>query len=359
MDILRRGAGRLAQSRWQPRVPPLLVPVVAVLLAFAVGAVLIALAGASPLEAYKTMIVGALGTRNNLAETLVKTVPFLLAGLGMSLAFRARIFNIGAEGQLYMGALGATFVGLFLGDLPALIGIPLILLVGFAMGALWSGIAGFLKLQFKANEIIVTLMMNYIAIEIASYLVSGPWRDPMATEPFTAKFTVGARLPILLAGTRLHAGILIAVVAAVVLWWVIHHTVLGYQMTVAGSNEEAARYSGIKIRTLLMVTMLISGGLAGLAGVGEVSGIHHRLLAGFSPGYGYTAIAVAMLGRLDPLGVLVAAFLFAALTVGADSMHVSMGIPVSIVLIIEGLVLLFVLGSEILRRHLVMRAGKG
>jgi ABC-type uncharacterized transport system permease subunit len=335
------------------RLSVVLTPVLAVLCALAVGAVLIALSGHNPILAYRALIHSAVGNKNNLGETLVKMVPLLLAGLGTALAFRMRIFNIGAEGQIYMGALGAAFVGLFLGDLSPWVGIPLILFAGFVMGGLWGGIAGFLKKQFGANEIIVTLMLNYVALAIVSYLIGGPWRDPAGTEPFTARFVEGALLPVILPKTRLHAGIIVALVATVVVWWVLKYTVYGYQITVAGANPEAARYSGIKTGRLILITMFLSGGLAGLAGVGEVAGLHHRVLENFSPGYGYTAIAVAMLGRTEPLGVAIASFLFAALVVGVQGMQDLVGVPVSIVFIIEGLVLIFVLASEYFRHKAV------
>jgi general nucleoside transport system permease protein len=334
-------------------VPPIAYPIVAGGLALISGAVLVQLSGVSWLAGYTAMLRGAFGSANNLAETLVRTTPLLLIGLGIGLGVRGRLFNIGAEGQLYMGALGATFCGLFLGALPTAVGIPLVLLAGFVTGGLWAGIAGFLKLRFRANEVIVTLMLNYVAIQIMSYFISGPWRDPNATEPFTAELTPGALLPVLLHGTRLHAGFLIALAATVILWWVLRNTVFGYELKVTGANGQAARYSGINGGQLIVVTMFLSGGLAGLAGAIEVAGLQHRLLEGLSPGYGYTAIAIAMLGKGEPLGILVAAFLFAALTVGADGMQRATGVPVSVVLLIEGLVLLFVLASEFLRERRV------
>ena len=342
-------SGRLRLPKSGP-VASIAIPTLAVLCAFVVGALLIALAGKSPIVAYQALIRSAFGNRNNWGETLVKMVPLLLAGLGTAVAFRARVLNIGAEGQIYMGALGAGFVGLFLGDLSPFIGIPLIILAGFLMGGLWGGIAGFLKKQFGANEIIVTLMLNYVALAINSYLIGGPWRDPASTEPFTARFTDGAILPVVLPRTRLHAGIIIALLAAVAIWWLMRHTVLGYQITVTGANEEAARYSGMRTGRLIVLTMFVSGGLAGLAGVGEVSGLHHRILENFSPGYGYTAIAIAMLGQAKAPRVVIASFLFAALVIGVNGMQDLVGVPVSIVFIIEGLVLLFVLASEFFRQ---------
>lgn len=336
------------------------IPVVAVLFAFAIGALLIALAGKSPITAYEALIHSAFGSKNNWGETLIKTTPLLLAGLGTAVALRARIFNLGGEGQLTMGALGGAAVGLFMGDLPPVVGIPLTLMAGFLAGALWAGIAAYLKLRFHTSEIIITLMMNYIALEILSYLLNGPWRDPAGTEPNTAKFSAGTILPVILPGTRLHAGFIVAVLVLLLVWWLLRKTTFGYQITVAGANEEAARYSGFKTRKLIMLTMLLSGGLAGLAGITEVAGLHQRVMMSFSPDYGYTAIAIAMLGGLQPLGVGVAAFLFGALVIGINGMQDFVGVPVSIVYILEGLVLIFVLGSEILRKKFRMRdTGEG
>ncbi len=329
-----------------------LIPTGGIVLAFLVGALIIAISGVSPLEAYKALIVSAFGSLNGIAETFVKTTPLLLAGLGMAIAYRAGIISIGAEGQLYMGALGATFVGLFLGDLAPVIGIPLAITMGFIFGAFWGGIAAFLKVKFQANEIIVTIMLNHIAIQISNYLISGPWRDPEVTEPFTAIIAPGTQLPIILPGTRLHGGFLLAVIAAVVLWWVFRKTVFGYQIEVLGANRKAAEYSGIPTSRLIFLTMLISGGLCGLAGVGEVAGIHHRMIEAISPRYGYTAVAIALLGRNRPLGVLVAAVLFAVLVVGADGMQQGIGVPVSISLILQGIVLLFVIGGEVIRSRI-------
>jgi ABC-type uncharacterized transport system permease subunit len=335
-----------------------LVLVLAVLSALAVGAIPIAISGVAPVRAYAALLHGAFGSTNNLAETLLKTAPLLLAGLGTALSYRGKIANIGAEGQLYMGAIGAGYVGLFMGNIAPAAGIPLALALGFAMGALWGGIAAVLKLRFGANEVIVTLMLNYIAILLLKYLISFPWKDPKTTEPFTAHIAAGATLPILIPGTRLHAGILVAVVAALILWWVLRNTVFGYQLSVAGSNAKAAAYSGMNTGRLVLLTMLVSGGLAGLAGAGEVAGLQHRLLEGLSPSYGYIAIAIAMLGKGRPLGVMLAAFLFAGLLVGADGMQQSVGVPVSVAMILEGLVLLFVLGSDMLRQRLIIAQQK-
>ena len=359
----RLGAGTPAggQRRRGRRPPADLIPVAAVLLAFLVGAGLIALAGVSPLRAYADLLRGAFGSRNAIAETLVKTTPLLLAGLGTAVAFRGKIVNIGAEGQILMGAVGATYVGLYMGQLSPVAGVLLAGSAGFVLGALWVGIAAALKLRFGASELITTLMLNYVAIEIVDYLISGPWKDPKSYNAFTALIAPAVRLPVLLPGTRLHAGLLLALLATVALSYVLRHTVYGFQLNVVGANPKAASYSGIHGSRVILGTMLLSGGLAGLAGVSELAGLHYRLLGGLSAGYGYTAIAIALLGRGKPFGVLAAAFLFAALTVGGDGMQQGSAVPVQVVMIIEGLLLLFILGSEVFRarRRLVESKGEG
>lgn len=336
---------------------PILSPIAAVLLALLCGTIIIAASGVSPLEAYWAMARGAFGNRHAFTETLVKASPLLLAGLGTAIAFKANIISIGAEGQLHMGALGAAYIGLHLREIPAIIGVPATIFAGILLGSIWGGIVGFMKVKFHAYEIIVSLMLNYIAIELVGYLVSGPWKDPAGFEPFTANITIGTRLPILLPGTRLHLGILLAFISSLLLWFIFRHTVFGYQVSVLGENKNAAKASGIRINRLIILIMLISGGLSGLAGVGELAGTHHRLLHGISPGYGYTAIAITQLGQRKPIGVMVAAFLFAALVVGADGMRREMGIPVAIAKIIEGLVLVFVITFEVLQKRYTIIKG--
>lgn len=334
------------------RLSPNMIPALGLILALVVGGVLIYLSGFPPFTAYGALIKSAFGSKSGIAETMVKAAPLLLAGLGIALTFKGNINNIGAEGQIYMGALGATFVGLFLGDISPWLGIPLIIIFGFIAGALWSGLAAFLKLRFNANEIIITLMLNYVAIEIAKFMISGPWRDPNHTEPFTAVIAKGAKLPVLLAGTRLHAGIIVGVLATVILWWVIRRTVYGYQLTILGANPRTAEYSGIQTSRMIFLTMLIGGGLCGLAGVSELAGVQHRMIEHLSPGYGYTAIAIALLGRGNPWGVLVASILFAGLEVGVQGMQQAAGVPISAAQILQGTVLLFVVAGFMLRNKL-------
>jgi general nucleoside transport system permease protein len=334
------------------RIPSSAILPLAVLMAFLCGALLIGFSGFSPIEAYQALLFGTFGNISFFSEVLVKTIPLLLAGLGLTVSNRAQVFSIGAEGQIFLGALGAAIVGLFLGPLPFYIAIPLSMAMGITLGAFWGGLAGWLKVKMNANEIITTLMMNYVAIDLVGYLVSGPWRDPKTVEPFTSQITAGAWLPVLIPQTRLHFGLIIALAVVALIWWLLHRTVLGYQLTVSGANPSAAEVNGINVGRMIIISMLISGGLAGLAGATELMGIHHRLIEEVSPGFGYTAIIIAVLGRGKPVRVLFASFFFAILTVGADGMRRALGIPVSVGLILQALVLLFALGSEIVERRM-------
>lgn len=329
----------------------ILTPVLAVALALAVGAFLILVVGVSPLVAYVALVRGAFGSANSLTQIVLKATPLLLIGLGLTVAFRCKVWNIGAEGQFYMGALAATWVGVSFGGIPTPLMLPLVGVAGFTGGALWGVIPAVLKIKRGVNEIISTLMMNYIAIFFLSYLVRLPLKDPDYYLPQTAAISSLSELPFLFPGSRLHAGIVVALLCVPLIYFVLWKTTLGYRIRAVGANPDAARYAGMNIARNIIMAMIISGGLAGLAGMVEVAGIHHRLLVGISPGYGYTAIVVALLGKLNPIGVMLAAYLFAVLVIGADSMQRILGIPVTIVVAIQALVILFVLGSEAFSRR--------
>lgn len=329
----------LARRRWLQS----LANPAAVLLALLIGAGLIALTGVSPLKAYGALLDGALGNRNSLAETLVKAVPLALAGVGVSIAFRAGVFNVGAEGQLFMGAMAAAYVSLQLhgqfGPLP-------MILAAMLAGGLWAGIAALLKLWFNASEMINTIMLNYIAIFFIGYLLHGPLQEPGSPLGQTAPIPEAAKLAILLPGTRLHAGLLLAILAAVVCAILLWRTTWGFRLRVVGKNQAAARNAGMNVALTLFSTLVVSGALAGLAGFAEVSGVQHRMIENISPGYGYTAIVVALLGQTNPLGVLIAAVLFAALQVGARTMESAVHVPSSAVTIIQYLVVILIIGRE-------------
>ena len=321
-------------------------PLLAIVLALCLSSGLILAFGAQPTVAFRALLAGAFGSKNSLAETLLKATPLLLAGLGMCAAFTCRIWNIGAEGQLYIGALAATVVGVHVHFSSTAAAIPTLLLVSFLAGGCWAAIPGWLKGQFGVSEIITTIMLNYIALFLISYAISAPLRDPKGYLPQSAALLEFAKLPVLLPKTRLHLGFVIAILGAVILYFIFVKTTLGYQMRVVGQNPLAGKYGGMPVGRIILTAMLISGGFAGMAGMSEITGVHHRLLENISPGYGYTAIVVALLAYLHPLAVIFVSILFAGLIVGADSMQRVAGLPAALAYVVQGLIVLFVLGSE-------------
>ncbi len=336
------------------------VPFVSLGLALVLGAILLLLAGVNPLTTYGAMLQGAFGSPEqwlkgdfyNLSETLVKAIPLMLCGLGVGIAFRMLFWNIGAEGQLAAGGIAAAGVALFWGTaLPAPLVLPTMIGVGFAAGALWGLIPSLLKAFLQVNEIITTLMLNYIAILLVEYLFYGPWKDPKGYGfPGTAEFVEAAWLP-RLPDSRVHLGLLFAVLVALFIWLVLSRTKWGYEIRVIGENPRAARYAGIGLVRNIILVMILSGGLAGLAGMSEVAGISHRLQKGLTVGYGYTAIIVAWLARLGPWRTLLVAFLLAALLVGGDQIQITMKLPAAIALIIQGLILFCMLGGDLFTHY--------
>jgi simple sugar transport system permease protein len=333
------------------------VPALSIATALLVAGLVLLAAGENPLEVYWAMARGALGDRNGVAETLVKTIPLLLTGLGVAVAFRMQLWNIGAEGQLYLGAIAATGTGLFLlPEAPAIILVPALIVAGLAGGAAWGLVPGALRAYLGANEIITSLMLNYVAILFSEYLVHGPWRDPGSFGfPGTPPLPDAAWLP-RWSITRVHLGLVFGLVAAAWLWVVLRRTRWGYEIAVAGDNPRAARYAGMPTRRTILTVMALSGALAGLAGMSEVAGIGHQLQRNLSPGYGYTAIIVAWLGRLNPLGIVLVAFLLAAVLVGGDQLQISSGLPAAIAPMLQGTILFCLLGGEVLTRYRVVRA---
>jgi ABC-type uncharacterized transport system permease subunit len=334
-----------------------LVPVGSVILALLLGAAIIALAGFNPWLAYKEMWQGAFGSSYALSETLVKAIPLMLCALGVSLAFKTQLWNIGAEGQFYMGAFAASWVALnfIKGEIWWLL--PLMMLAGFLAGGLWGLIPGVLRAALQVNEIITSLLLNYVAILWVDYLVYGPWKDPKGYNfPLTAEFSRAAQLPTL-SGSRVHLGLLLALGAAVFIYYLLKSTKLGYEIKVIGDNPQAARYAGMNIFRTILLVFFISGGLAGLAGMAEVSGIIHRLQHAISPGYGYTAIIVAWLARLNPWLTLIVSFLLGGLLVGGYAVRM-LGLSEALVFIIQGLILFLLLGGEILVYYRLSRLRK-
>jgi len=317
------------------------MPVWAVLISFLVGSLVIIGAGANPLQAYLALISGAIGNEGLVATTLIKSVPLMLGGLAIAVAFRSGVFNIGVEGQIYIGALFAVWAGSAL-RLPAGIHLVVALAAGMLGGFLWSAIPGYLKATRGFNEVVVTIFMNYIAIDLVDYLVQGPLREP-GWNYQTRAVADTARLPIILPGTDLHFGLIVALIMAGLVYVLLFHTPLGFRLRMVGSNPEAARYSGIKVTRVTVLAMAISGALAGLAGAVEILGVQFRLLSGFSPGWGFDSIAVALVGQLHPIGLLLSALFFGALRTGANSMQTAVGLPVVVVYVIQGLTVLFMM----------------
>lgn len=324
----------------------LLPAVITIGLAFLIGALLLALAGNDPWRAYYTLCRGAFGSSHRLAETLVKATPLMIMALGTSIAFKSQIWNIGGDGQFTMGAILAIFVALNVPLPPALL-LPLTFIAAFAGGALWGGLAGILRAKFNANEVITTLMLNYVAVYLLAWLVRGPMIDPNGHGfPQTPLIDQALRLPVLLAGTRLHLGLLIGllIIAAGYFFW---RSTLGFRIELVGESQHVAQYSGIDVSKTIVLTMVISAGLAGVAGWSEVFGIHYRLLDDVAVGYGSLAIVVALLGDLKPFGIALSSFFFAALIVGGNTMQRLEGIPFSLVNVIQGLVIIFVISRVV------------
>jgi len=331
---------------------PLLLTALGVLGAFLASSVLILLIGKNPVTAFQALFVGAFGSANSLAETAVKTSPLLLVGVAISFAFRGRVWNIGAEGQLYMGALAATAYMLYVPfDLPAPLMLSTALAAGFLGGALFGLIPALLKVFYEANEIIVTILLNYIAIYAASYFIYGPMRTTEGPLPQTDIVPASGFMPILVPNTRLHAGILVGVAVAIAVHVVLWRTAIGYEVRIVGANRNAAVYAGIPVSRSILSALLISGGISGMAGMIEISALHHRLLEGISPGYGFTGIVVALLAKMNPIASIFAAVLFGGLIVGGDSMQRASDIPVMMVYIIQGLVVLMVLGTDYIMHY--------
>ena len=348
---------RLEKSLAPNRNSQIVVPILAVLLALFFCAVFLALTGRDPFEVYGAMFAGALGSEHGISETIVKTIPLALCGLGIAVAFRMQIWNIGAEGQFYMGACAATWVPLTFPNLPFLVMIPFMIVMAALGGGFWGLLAGWFKTKWQVSETITTLMMNYIGILWVNYLVYGAWKDPQGLNfPLTAQFPDAAMLPSF-GALRVHYGIFAVLILAFIFWHFFKSSKRGYETLVIGSNPTAARYAGIDIRRNVLLVMFISGAISGFAGMVEISGIVGRLQPGISPGYGYTAISVAWLARLHPIAIVVVAFLFAIIHVGGFMIQ-TMGIPSAVATMLQGAILFFVVGSEILTQYEIKFAAK-
>jgi general nucleoside transport system permease protein len=349
----RRGRQALSQA-WAL----VALPVVSILLALVVGAVVILVSqllepGGSlnlfrPVDAYRSLFLGAFGGVDEIVETLVQTTPLVLGGLAVAIGFKAGLFNIGAQGQFTLGALGAVVVGVALADQPGYIAIPIATIAGIAVGAAYGFIPGFLKAVSGAHEVVTTIMLNYVANSILAALVSGPLKVPNSPSPVT--FDVGhAAYPIIL-GTDGHLGILLAIIGAVAIWWLLFRTTRGFEIRTAGANLDAARYAGMRPRLIIIYTMTLSGALAGLAGACVTLGVTHRMQSSFATSVGFDSIAVALLARSNPIAVLPAALLFGAMRAGSNRMQVESQIPPELINVLVATTLLFLIATPAFRR---------
>ncbi len=366
----------------------ILIPILAVITGLAIGAIIIILTSESVYaafgesigsglgqafsvvyEAYWALFIGAVGDPgkisaalssgdseairrafNPFSDSLVATTPYIFAGLAVALGFRTGLFNIGVEGQLYLGAALATYIGFAFTDLPAIVHIPFALAGGVVGGAIWGFIPGWLKAKTGGHEVINTIMMNYIAIRLTEWLVKGPLQRPEAQNPISPIVLESSQLPKLFGEPlRFHIGFFIALATAWLVWWYLFRTKMGFDLRTVGANSNAAKYAGMNIVRSTVVAMSLSGALAGLTGANEILGVNHFFVSSFSPGYGFDAIALALLGKNHPVGVVLAAILFGFLRSGATSMQLNAGVPVDIISILQALVLAFIAAPAIIR----------
>ena len=339
-------------SRWST---PVLV-VAAVLITFVITAGPIILAGANPVEAYAAYLVLPLTSQFTLLEVLVTATPIMLTGTAVAIAFRAGYWNIGAEGQLLLGAIAAAGVGMLVGDLPPILALPLMIAGGAVAGAGWALAPALLRVRFGIDEVVTTLLLNPVALLLVNGLLHGPWRDPETGFPESPRIAASAEFPTLIDRSRLHLGFLVALLVLAAAWYVIARTPTGLRLRAAGLSPHGARFAGIEVGRVLLGAALVSGAVAGIAGVSEVAGIQNRLTGGLSPGYGYTGIVVATLGTLTLPGVAIAALFLGDLTVGASSAARSLGIPSQLGAVVQGVLLLTTIALLALRRHRAARA---
>ncbi|MEJ2167412.1 MAG: ABC transporter permease [Desulfobacterales bacterium] len=334
---------RIVKRRPLPGWARIVIPIGAILATLILSAIPILIAGGHLWKSYFYLFYGALGTRFNLLETFVKASPLLMTGLAVAFAFRAKFWNIGAEGQLLAGALIATVLGVSLSGVPQFLVLPIIILAGFIAGGIWASIPALLKTKLKVDDVVSTLLLNYVMINIMGALLFGPLQQPGSSWPRSSAIVEAACYPILLTRSRFHLGIPLGFLAVLIIWFVNKKTTFGYQSRAVGVNARAAGFGGINTTKVILWTALISGGLAGLAGVGELCAIQRRLIMDISPGYGYSGIVIAMLGNLHPVGVLFSSLFFSVIIVGAQTMSRMTGVPTYIAEVIQGMALMVML----------------
>ena len=355
--LTNRFAFRIEKRANVTRKDLLLATGAAILAALVVTAALMRLAGANVLDAFDALWGGAFGSPGSILETLVRTTPLLLCAEAVTVAFRGKIWNIGAEGQFFCGAIFSYWAYTIFHAWPALPLFGIVVVAGFAGGALCGWLVAVLKARFNVDVIISTVMMNYIVNYAVYFFLSayGPWRDPKSFYSYSSEISANAQWPLIIPQSRLHVGFLIALASAGVVYLILEKTVLGMKIKAMGFNPIASRFRGINLAQTLGMVMLISGGIAGLAGAGELFGVQYRLRPDLSPGYGFTGIIVAMLGGLNPLGVILASLLFGGLLTGSVRMQIITRVPVALIDVIQGIILLFLLAAQVMAKYQLKR----
>lgn len=335
---------------------PALQRIISVVAALVVAGIVIAICGYNPFVVYKNMIIGSFGSAYYVRQTIQKIIPLLVMGLGVAVCFKMNFINIGADGQFYMGAIASTYIALHADGLPAWLAMILMFVAAFAFGGIWCLIAGFLKSKWGVSETLVTLMLNYIAIKLVSYLQYVKWKDPNAFgQPKIANYPKGLQFTNVLG---IHYGWIVAVVLLVLVWFLLRRSKLGYEIAVLGANQRTARYAGMSTRKVLLLASLIGGGICGLAGLIQCAGVEHTMNDQMGNSMGYTAACIAYMAQMNPGAVLIIAFLFAILFQGSAYMQIAMQIPAATGDVIQGIILLFILGSEFFSRYRFVRVRK-
>jgi general nucleoside transport system permease protein len=336
---------RLERRQETPVHVQVVLPILAVIAALLICSLLVALSGTNVLEAYKLLFLSTFETTDDLLDTLVKASPLLFTGLAVAVAFRAKFWNIGAEGQLLVGACAAAWIG-ERSWLPGFSLVPLMIVGAAVAGGLWALLPALLKVKLKVDDVVTTLLLNSIVLYGVMALLEGPWKDPKSGYPNSPVIRPAAEYPIL-ASYQLHLGVVLSVVAALIVWWMMKRTTLGFSIRAVGENPNAAGYAGMSVGRVILIAALISGALAGLAGAGEIGGVRFRVTSDLSSGYGYAGIVVATLGELNPLGVIPAAVFFAVLFNGAGTMARTTGVPIYLADVIQGVALLTMVAGRL------------
>ncbi len=332
-----------------------LLPFIAILITFAITSVILLISKVNPLEAFYYFLIAPLTGRTSLIETLVKATPLFLTGVAVALAFTSGYWNIGAEGQLIAGATAGAGLGMAIQNLPQYFGIPAMILGGFLAGALWALLPAVLKVRLAVDEIVTTLLLNYVVLYVVSYLLNGPWRNPLSGWPQSQEISKATTFIRLIPKTRLHIGFIVALVIILLIWFLLSKTRLGYEMRASGLGKEAAAFSGINVNRTVLISALLSGGIAGIAGAMEVGGIHYHLIQDISGGLGYSGVIVATLSSLNPLGVIPSAFFIGLIDTGAQSVSRALGVPIHLGDIVQGLLLLIILGTFLFQNYRIRR----